>query len=461
MDKMLKKDSQKEKRCFIVGTGPSLAYQDLSFLKNEFIISLNLAPLTLDLFNINPQINIVADKYQYEKYKEVFKELTYNKKTIKVIVASACENFPKELIDKNTYFFPKKLQQETPSFSENPLEEGFSRGKTVAFDAIQLAYHLGFKEVYIIGMDLGKKYNWGKNGHCYEIQKNKKFPELKFATSNETMIKRGLPGHPEYWDYISNCMKKAKENFDKKRRKIYNDVSSNLDVFEKKDILKEFGNKKKIVAFVHAKGSSSRIKNKNKKILGKKPLFLHILDTLLECYTIDEVYLDTESEEIFSMAKNRNSKKLKRDQKFASNETDGNLLLLQAAEKVNADIYIQALPTSPFIKKETIDEAVFNLIKNQEKDSLFSIYKDKLYLWDHNNNPQYDIENIPNSKDLKDTKIETMGLYMIKKDPLFKNERRIGKNPILWEISRIESIDIDNEEDFKLAEIIEKQKNEN
>ena len=241
--KPLQKDGFKNKRCFILATGPSLANKNLSFLKNEFIISLNLCPLTLDLFGIIPEINIVADKLQYQKYEKVFEKLTFNKKTLKIIIASACETFLSNLKDERTFFFPKKLQQEIPNFSVNPIKEGFARGKTVAFDAIQLAFYLGFKEVYILGMDLGKKYNWGENGHCYEIQKNPKFKEIEFAKSKDTMITRGLPGHPEYWGYINNCMEKAKIEFKKKERKIFNDVNSNLEIFEKIDIFKKFGGK--------------------------------------------------------------------------------------------------------------------------------------------------------------------------------------------------------------------------
>jgi hypothetical protein len=237
------KNEYLEKRCFIVATGPSLAEKDLSFLKDEFVISLNLCPLTLDMFNITPQINVVADKMQYLKYKEVFEKLTFKKNVLKVIIASACETFPEDLIDKKTFFFPKKLQQKIPTFSKDPIMSGFSRGKTVAFDAIQLAFFMGFKEVYLLGMDLGKSYDWGKNGHSYELIKNPKFKHIKFATKDDTMVSRGLPGHPEYWDYICDCMLKAKESFCQSNKKIINDISSKLEIFERIDICERFGGK--------------------------------------------------------------------------------------------------------------------------------------------------------------------------------------------------------------------------
>lgn len=443
------------KRCFIVATGPSLAYKDLSFLKNEITIALNLAPLTLDLFGIKPTFNIIADNFQYPSFKEIYQELTYNSDVKKIIVASACDTFPENLKDENTYFFPIKLQQEIPNFSRNPLKEGFSRGKTVAFDAIQLAYYLGFSEVYILGMDMKIDNEWGKNGHCYEIQKNKKFPNVAFYNNNSFEIQRGLPGHPEYQTYINECMSLAKIAFEKENKKIFVDSRSLSDVFEKRDILKEFGNVKKVVAFVPAKGTSNRLIGKNTKPLGGKPLFLHILDTLLKCVAIDEVYLDSESDEVFKLAEGRLHKDLKRDPSLATNKTDGNQLLLNEASKVDADIYLQALPTSPFLSEETINEAVFKLIISNENDSLFAVKKGKKYLWNEDESPaNYDPLNIPNSVDLKDTIVETMGLYLIRKEILFKRNSRIGDKPILFDIPFIETIDIDNLEDFQFAEVV-------
>ena len=98
------KNKHKGERCFIVATGPSLAYNDLSFLKNEFVISVNLAPLTLNLLGIQPQIIVVADKLQYPTYEMVLKKLTYNKDIIKVIVASACDTFPKKWFSASSSF---------------------------------------------------------------------------------------------------------------------------------------------------------------------------------------------------------------------------------------------------------------------------------------------------------------------------------------------------------------------
>ncbi|MDO8556795.1 MAG: DUF115 domain-containing protein [Nanoarchaeota archaeon] len=457
MVKELEKNMYNGRRCFIVASGPSLAYKDLSFLKEEVVIALNLSILTLDLFGIKPQFNIIADRYQYINFKDIYEKLTFNTFVKKIIVASACDTFPSDLKDENTHFFPIKLQQEKADFSVD-INKGFARGKTVAFDAIQLAYYLGFKEVYILGMDMTVKHDWGKNGHAYEIHKNKNFPNVKFPTGDSNEIKRGLPGHPEYTSQIESCMQLAKDKFRESGKEVFNDSRSNLEIFQRIDILRKFGNIQKVIAFVPAKGTSSRISSKNIKILGNKPLFLHILDTLLECYTIDEVYLDTESEEVFSLAKGRGHKEFKRDLRLATNNTDGNVLLLNEASFINADIYVQALPTAPFLSAEVIDEAVFTLMTSKKNDSLFTVKKERLYSWSRDLKPSYNPLKIPNSNTIEETFIETMGLYVIKRETLLERKSRIGKNPILFSIPLIETIDINTPEDFYFAEIVAKGK---
>lgn len=217
--------------------------------------------------------------------------------------------------------------------------------------------------------------------------------------------------------------------------------------------------KVKVVAFLPVKGSSERIESKNTKLLDGKPLFLHTLEKLVSCNFIDEVYLDSESEEIFEIASEINCKKLIRDKSLATNKTDGNKLFMNEVNSVNAEIYIQILCTSPFISTNTIKEGIKILSESDEHDSVVLTQKEKMYLW-KNGKPVYDINNIPNSKDLDDTVIETMGLYIIKRNAAKKLNRRIGEKPYLITATPLEAIDVNYPDDFKLAELIQAGKRE-
>lgn len=210
----------------------------------------------------------------------------------------------------------------------------------------------------------------------------------------------------------------------------------------------------KVVAFLPAKGSSDRIDNKNTRLLDGKPLFLHTLDKLLACAFIDEVYLDTESEELVAMAAERECRVLRRDPELASNRTDGNRLFMNEVGHVEADLYIQILCTSPFIDPDTIRRGVDALRDDPRHDSAVLVRKDRLYLW-RDGRPTYDIAHIPNSYTLEETVIETMGLYIMRRDAALRLQRRIGDAPLLLEATPLEAVDVNWPEDFALAELIQ------
>ncbi|MBK7229891.1 MAG: cytidyltransferase [Ignavibacteriales bacterium] len=209
----------------------------------------------------------------------------------------------------------------------------------------------------------------------------------------------------------------------------------------------------KIAAFLPAKGSSNRIPNKNTMLLDGEALFLRSLKKLFSLPLIDEVFLDTESQEIIELASEVKCKILKRDPTLASNKTDGNLLFYNEVLNTDADVCIQLLATSPFVKVETITKGIYILLNNPEYDSVLAVRREKQYRWE-NNSPIYDINQIPNSIDLDDTVIESMGLYIVRRDAALKTKRRIGENPFLLEIDPLESIDVNFPPDFELANLI-------
>lgn len=209
----------------------------------------------------------------------------------------------------------------------------------------------------------------------------------------------------------------------------------------------------KVAAFLPAKGNSKRIPNKNTMLLDGEALFLRSLKKLTSINLINEVYLDTESHEIIETAAEVKCKILLREPSLASNKTDGNLLFYNEVQNSNADICVQLLCTSPFIKTETIVKGINILIDNPDYDSVVAVRNEKQYKW-IDGHPVYDINHIPNSIDLDDTIIESMGLYIVRKEVVIETKRRIGNKPFLLEIDPLESIDVNYPPDFELANLI-------
>jgi regulator of RNase E activity RraA/molybdopterin-guanine dinucleotide biosynthesis protein A len=210
----------------------------------------------------------------------------------------------------------------------------------------------------------------------------------------------------------------------------------------------------KVVAFMPAKGNSARIENKNLRLLDGKPLFLHTLEKLMGCDFIDEVYLDTESDEMIDLASDTGCRVLKRDPALASNATDGHQLFHNVVSRVEADLYVQVLCTSPFIEPSTLRRGVEGLTANGSPyDSAVLVRRDKQYLWEQGR-PAYGVERIPNSVDLPDTVFETMGLYMVNREAAHALKRRIGNKPMLLEANPLEAVDVNWPEDLELANLI-------
>lgn len=209
----------------------------------------------------------------------------------------------------------------------------------------------------------------------------------------------------------------------------------------------------KVIAFVPAKSSSDRVPSKNMLLFNGEPLFLYTVRKLLRCEFIDKVYVDSDSQEILDLAIKAGALPMLRDPTLASNATDGHALFYNEVQFADADIYIQHLCTSPFIKTSTIESCVKELSSDNEIDSLILASRSKQYTW-KDGKPSYPQSRIPNSIELPETICESMGLYVVSRGAALSTKRRIGLSPKLIFGSPVELVDINNEDDIELAKLI-------
>ncbi|MEX0372787.1 RraA family protein [Spiribacter roseus] len=210
----------------------------------------------------------------------------------------------------------------------------------------------------------------------------------------------------------------------------------------------------KIVAFVPAKGSSERVPSKNLRILDGEYLFRRKLKQLLSCPRIDEVWLDTESDDLISEVKDLPVRIMKRDVELATNATDGHEMFENECHQVpDADVVIQALCTAPFVDEYTINKGLDQLLNHPEYDSLVAVTRTRQYSWT-SGEPDYGRGRIPNSADIPSSTIEAMSLYIVLSSSAEYPKKRFGGKPFLLELSARESIDINYQEDLLDAEMI-------
>lgn len=209
----------------------------------------------------------------------------------------------------------------------------------------------------------------------------------------------------------------------------------------------------KTVAIVPMKLNNERLPGKNTKCFtGGEPLCHYILSTLLTVEGVDEVYVYCSNEEIKKYIP-EGVKYLKRSESLDQSTTKINEVLKSFAEDVDADIYILSHATAPFVSKESFEKALQKM-KQEGYDSALTVNKVQEFLWKDGKPFNYELDNIPRTQDLTPLYSETSGFYMFKRDIIMEHNRRIGFNPYLLEISKIESVDIDEPEDFEIADAI-------
>ena len=207
----------------------------------------------------------------------------------------------------------------------------------------------------------------------------------------------------------------------------------------------------KSVCFVPIKTRSARVPRKNFREINGKPLYAFFLDKL-KLTNFDEVYVDSDSNEIENYCKENNFKFIKREEYLSKDTANGNDLIIHHQKLIDSELYFQLFITSPLLKIETINNCILKLKNNPNFDSILTSKSLHTWCWYDGKPVNYDTKILPRSQDAKPIIIETTGLYGIRKDALKTNRSRIGKNPFFYEVSDEESIDLDNEEDFKLLE---------
>lgn len=205
----------------------------------------------------------------------------------------------------------------------------------------------------------------------------------------------------------------------------------------------------KIVALVPIKLNSQRLPNKNILPILGQPLCWHIVNSLLMVEKIDEVYVYCSDESIKEYIPQK-AIYLKRDSRLDGDLVKGFDIYQAFINEVDADIYVLAHATSPFIKIETINNALNEILVNGH-DSAFSAQRIQTFAWYKDKPINYDINDVPRTQDIEPIFVETSAFFMFKKEIFTKHHRRIGFNPYIQEVNDVQAIDIDTREDYDFA----------
>ena len=208
--------------------------------------------------------------------------------------------------------------------------------------------------------------------------------------------------------------------------------------------------------FIPIKHNSQRVHRKNFRVFGGEPLFKH---TLLK-YTDQEVYVDTDSQEIIDLIDSDerlknvttyNRKEYLRGDKVSVCDLIENFIKTYNITCPVAQIHV----TSPFLQKKTILDAI-KFINNH--DSVVSCNSYQSRFWRKENYGFCPVNHNPvkmeQTQDLPTMYEENSAFYIFDPEVILNTGSRIGKNPYFYSIKTPENIDIDLEIDWDLATLV-------
>ena len=214
----------------------------------------------------------------------------------------------------------------------------------------------------------------------------------------------------------------------------------------------------KIVALVPMRHTSVRVPGKNYRPIAGKPLYHHILETLLSCPEISQVVVDTDSPVILEgLAKDfPGVTALLRPEHLRADTIPTNEILMHDTAQVPADLYLQTHSTNPLLRAQTISAAV-RALKDvyPAYDSLFGVTRLQTRLWDElgraiNHNPAV----LLRTQDLPPVYEENSCIYLFTRETLAQRRNRLGERPLMFAIPAEEAWDIDEEIDFTVADVL-------
>ena len=214
----------------------------------------------------------------------------------------------------------------------------------------------------------------------------------------------------------------------------------------------------KIAALVPMRHHSQRIAGKNYRLLASKPLFQHIIETLLEVPEIGSVVVDTDSEPVME-ALRRNFPQviiLPRPAELCADTVPMNNILLYDTSKIEADFYLQTHSTNPLLRSGTVQRAIQTFLSDfPTHDSLFSVTRLQTRLYDqHGRALNHDPNILIQTQDLPPVYEENSCIYLFTRENLARRRNRLGERPMLFEIDADEAWDIDEPIDFAVTDFL-------
>lgn len=204
---------------------------------------------------------------------------------------------------------------------------------------------------------------------------------------------------------------------------------------------------------IPCRAGSTRVKNKNFKKFSNSSL-LEIKITQAKSLGL-KVVVNSDSDVAREAAKKHKIGFVRRPRYFASSECTNSQYYEYLANSVDTPDIMILQPTAPLIKVATIQRCLDDFYKRYDSlDSLVTCEFVKKFAWYHGKPINYDIANMPNSQDLQPIIMPTYNVMICKVNSLLDSKNVITERCHFFEVSDVESVEIDTPLEFEVAEIL-------
>ena len=185
---------------------------------------------------------------------------------------------------------------------------------------------------------------------------------------------------------------------------------------------------------------------------------------MLNSKLIDQVVVNTDCEKIISIIHERYDNKVlihKRPENLCGDFIPMNEIIKYDLGKLNSEHYIQTHSTNPLFRASTFDKAIQKYwVKINKNDSMFSVTRLQTRLFNQNGYPiNHEAGELIPTQRLEPVFEENSNFYIFSRSSFINaSNNRIGLKPNMFEVNKLECQDIDNDEDFILAEILYKNR---
>ena len=209
--------------------------------------------------------------------------------------------------------------------------------------------------------------------------------------------------------------------------------------------------RKKITAVIPIRKGSQRVPDKNfKEFFEGKNLLQLKIESLKQIALIDEIIVNTDSQQAIDIAKSNNISYFRREDYFASSKCTNTEHWHNIAETTETDLIMHVPCTAPFIKSKTYYDLINRFILSSH-DSANTVALVKEYLWLNNNPLNYNIDKVQNSQDLPDVMKLTFGISILARKTMLERKNVVGNDPMFYVLEDEETVDIDTPLDFEFA----------